>query len=443
MAKKTRGVGKKYKKFSLETRLKSSHIFKDKILGMFKGYVKSIIVWGSVTRGDFTGKSDVDIYVIFDDTKMPLKKFDEIRERVYQDLLKVAKTIDPRLHPQPAIALTEFWDGIRFCHPLFYNIVREGYAIYDTGFFIPMRKLLEWGKFPATKEAAHLRMEAVPKRIKRVKNVKTYMVAEDLYFAMMDATQAVLMYYGVGPPVPKVAASELRKHLVTNGLLEEEYVKIFEDMFEFRKRVEHKEKVELTGQQVDEWVERAEKYVNRLEKLLKDLEKKHKEEDIKRSYDVMIKASVAALKALNKLPKEPEKLPSAFKEHLVDSGVINPIYSEMFDRVLVLRKLLDEDKLEKITDRDIYMSKEYVRRFVLDIRRALTEKAPIPELVREDEAESKIAEARDKIETAKETVNLPKIEIGKCESDIEKEARLKKLEKKVKKTTSQKKAKKK
>lgn len=429
MAKKE-GVGKKLKKFSLETRLKSSEVFKEKVLEMFKGYIKSIIVWGSITRGDFTGKSDVDIYVIFDDTKMPLKKFEEIREKVYQDLISTAKSIDPRLHPQPAIALTEFWDGIRFAHPLFYNIVREGYAIYDTGFFIPMRKLLEWGKFPATKEAAQLRMEGVPKRISRVKSVKVYMVAEDLYFALMDAAQAVLMYYGVGPPAPKVAVSEMRKHLVSNGLLEDEYAKTMEDMLKFRKDVEHKEIKDLTGQQVDEWIERSEKFVDRMEKLLKDLEAMHKEDDIKRSYDVMIKASVAALKALNKLPEKPENLPKAFKEHLIDAGLVNPIYYEMLGKVIELRKMLDDKQLEKVTDRDVYMSKEYVRRFVTDIRRVLSEKTPIPELVREDEADSKIEEAKEAVESAKEVVKLPKIEIS--DKDIEKEERLKKKAKKNK-----------
>src|SRR3989304_945757 len=94
----TKKIGEKLRKFSLETRLKSANEFKDKVLGMFKGYIKAVVVWGSVTRGDFTGKSDVDLYIIFDDTKMPLKKFDEIRDRVDKDVAKAAKEIDPRLH---------------------------------------------------------------------------------------------------------------------------------------------------------------------------------------------------------------------------------------------------------------------------------------------------------------------------------------------------------
>jgi len=364
-----KNLGKKIKKFSLETRLKSSEEFKEKLLNMFKGYIKAVVVWGSVTRGDYTGKSDVDIYIIFDDTKLPLKKFEEIREKVDKDIYSLASSIDPRLHPQPTLALTEFIKGIRYTHPLFFNIIREGYAIYDTGFFIPMRKLLEWGEFPITPEAAHQRIDSVPGRIKRVRNVKLYMIAEDLYYAMLDAAQAVLMYIGVGPPVPKLAAEELRKHLVDNGLLEEEYAKMLEDVVEFRKQVEHKEQKEISGGEVDKWIEKAEKYVERLEKLLKDLETKRKEEDIKRNYEVMVQASVAALKSLKKLPEEPEKLPEAFKKYLVEAGLVSPLYSDVFEKVLTMRKMVDDKKIDKITEREVYASKEYVRRFINDVRR--------------------------------------------------------------------------
>jgi uncharacterized protein (UPF0332 family)/predicted nucleotidyltransferase len=364
-----KNLGKKIKKFSLETRLKSSEEFKNKLLDMFKGYIKAVVVWGSVTRGDYTGKSDIDIYIIFDDTKLPLKKFDEIREKVDKDIYSLASSIDPRLHPQPVLALTEFIKGIRYTHPLFFNIIREGYAIFDTGFFIPMRKLLEWGEFPITPEAAHQRIDSVPGRIKRVKNVKLYMIAEDLYYAMLDAAQAVLMYIGVGPPVPKLAAEEMRKHLVDDGLLEEEYAKMLEDVVEFRKQVEHKELKDISGEEVDKWIVKAEKYVERLEKLLKDLEAKRKEDDIKRNYEVMVQASVAALKSLKKLPEEPEKLPEAFKKYLVEAGLVNPFYSDVFEKVMTMRKMVDDKKIDRITEREVYSSKEYVRRFVNDVRR--------------------------------------------------------------------------
>jgi len=382
-------IGKRLRKFAVETRLKSVNAFKDKLLEMFKGYIKAVVIFGSISRGDITGKPDVDIYIIFDDTRMPLKKFDEIREKIDADIVKLAEATDPRLHPQPILALTEFWDGIRKCHPLFYNIVREGYAVHDTGFFIPLRKLLEWGKFPATIEAAELRMDTVPKRVERVKNVKLYMIAEDLYQAMVDAAQAVLMYIGIGGPPPKTLAKEIRRHFVDTGLLEEKWAKMLEDVINFRKGVEHKEIKEITGQEVDKWIEQTEKYVERFEKLLKQLELERKAADIKQNYEVMIKASVAALKSIKKLPKKPEKLPEAFKKYLIEPGLINPSYAELFGKVVEMRKSLEEKKIEKIPERDIDMSKEYVRRFVLDIRRILERPPKIKRETKKSKEEAK------------------------------------------------------
>ncbi|MFH1228820.1 MAG: nucleotidyltransferase domain-containing protein [Candidatus Aenigmatarchaeota archaeon] len=387
-----KSVGKRIKKFSIDTRLKSSEEFKTKLLSMFKDYIKSIIVFGSFLRGQGTGKSDVDVYVIFDDTKMPLKKFEEIRDKIDKDIFSVAASIDPRIHTQPILALTEFIKGIRYTNPVFFNIIRGGYAIYDTGFFIPMRKLLEWGEFPITPEAAHTRMDGVPGRLKRVKNVKVYMIAEDLYYAMLDAAQAVLMYIGIGPPHPKTAAEDIRKNLVEPGYLEEEYAKMLEDVFVFRKKVEHKEVDDISGQEVDEWIKKTERYVERFEKLLKDLETKRKEEDIRRNYEVMVQASVAALKSLNKLPPEPEKLPEAFKKNLVESGIISPFYSDIFDKVIEMRKMLEDKKLEKITEGEVYTNKEYVRRFVNDVRRFI-----------EPAGEKPVLEHKEEIETAKKS----------------------------------------
>ncbi|MEM7820939.1 MAG: nucleotidyltransferase domain-containing protein [Candidatus Aenigmatarchaeota archaeon] len=379
-------IGTKLKKFSVETRLESVNKFKDKLLEMFKAYIKAVIVWGSITRGDFTGKSDVDVYILFDDTKMPLKKFNDIRDRIDRDIANVARSIDPRLHPQPVIALTEFFTNVRAVNPFIYNIVREGYAVYDVGFFIPMRKLLEKGEFPITPEAAEMRMEFVPKRISRVKNVKLLMVVDDLYQAMVDAAQAALMFLGFVPSPPKVLVRDVKRHLVEPGLLEEKYAKMLEEMIALRKASEKKEVKELKGSEVDEWIKKTEDFVERIDKLLKKLESERKATDIQKNYEVMIKASVAALKAIGKLPPEPEKLPEAFKKELIDSGLVSQVYGDIFPKVIAMRKALEDKKIENVPDRDVWMAKEYVRRFVSDVR-GIIERASAPETKSESKTE--------------------------------------------------------
>lgn len=431
---KKKGMGKKLREFSFETRLKSSNIFKEKVLKLFKDYIKSIVIWGSIVRGDYTGKSDVDIYIIFDDTKMPLKKFDEIRSKIDKDIYKISKEIDPRLHPQPVLALTEFWDGIRRTHPLFYNIVREGYAIYDTGFFIPMRKLLEWGKFTATPEAALLRMESVPKRINRVKGIKVMMVAEDLYMAMTDSAQATLMFIGVGPPPPKQIASKLTDHFVKTKMLDEKYPKMYSDILNFRKKVEHKEIKEISGKEVDEWIKKTEDFVKTMHILWKRLELRKKIADTERNYEIMMKASVVVLRSLNKLPPNPKDFPKAFEKYLIDSGLINPMYRSVFNKVLEMKKLLKEKKIHEVPDRDIELTKEYVRRFIFDTRRIINmkDKIDVDKLLKENKA--RINEIKEKMEKAKAEVESAK-EISSLDNKKKKEKTTsKKARKKSKRT---------
>ena len=50
-------------------------------------------------------------------------------------------------------------------------------------------------------------IERGPQRIKRVENARMYMVVEDLYYAMLESAQAVLMFLGRTPPRPGVTGS--------------------------------------------------------------------------------------------------------------------------------------------------------------------------------------------------------------------------------------------
>jgi uncharacterized protein (UPF0332 family) len=262
----------------------------------------------------------------------------------------------------------------RIGHPLLYTIVRDGWALYDTGFFIPIRKLLELGKIPTTLEAVEKFMEAAPQKISRVETAKLYMIAEDLYYAMLNSSQAVLMYTGQNPPSPKHTPGEVNEYLVKANLLEHKYLEDLESVIDFRKQVEHKEIKDITGQQLDEYIQKAKQYVSRMEQLLMQLQKKKKDNIIHKNYEVMVKAAVTALKKIDKLPPDPKDLPHALRQHLIEGGKMDPYYGDVFKRVVTMRKMLDEDKTAEIPQRDIEMTREYVRRFVQDLRPILDAK---------------------------------------------------------------------
>ena len=342
-----------------------ANTFKDEVLKKYKDYAKSIILFGSLVRGDFHEKSDIDLLVVIDDTVARFSP--EMKDRFDDDIYNIGKKLSEQIIVQPAWTLTEFWDMARIGHPLLYTIVRDGWALYDTGFFIPVRKLLELGRIPTTLEAVEKFMEAAPQKINRVETAKLFMIAEDLYYAMLNCSQAVLMFMGQNPPSPKHTPAEVNEHLVKNNLLEETYLRDLEAVLDFRKRVEHKEIKDVTGVELDEYIKKAKNYVNRMDQLLLQLQKKKKENIASKNYEVMIKAAVAALKKVEKLPPDPKDLPKAIKEDLIDKGKIDPYYSEVFRRVVTMRKMLDEDRVSEIPQRDLELTREYVRRFVRDL----------------------------------------------------------------------------
>ncbi|MEM7819872.1 MAG: nucleotidyltransferase domain-containing protein [Candidatus Aenigmatarchaeota archaeon] len=363
--KKEERIDKKAEEFR-KKQFKIAEKFKDEVLKKYKNIIKAVVIFGSLTRHDFHEKSDIDMLVIIDDT---LARFSpEAKERFDDDLYDIAKKISESITVQPAWTLTEFWDMARIGHPLLYTIVRDGWALYDTGFFIPVRKLLEMGKIPTTLEAVEKFMETAPQKINRVETAKLYMIAEDLYYAMLNSTQAVLMYMGISPPSPKHTPKDVKEHLVDNKLLEETYLKDLENIIDFRKKVEYKEIKEVSGQELDELIQKAKQYVSRMEQLLLQLQKKKKETIVEKNYEVMIKAAVAALKKLNKLPPDPKDLPMAIKQYLIDQKYVEPYFEDVFKRVITMRKMLDEKKIDEIPQKEIELTREYVRRFIQDLR---------------------------------------------------------------------------
>jgi len=363
---------KKEKPETKEERLKDVKEFSKKILEKYGKYVKCIVMMGSVAREEFKPKSDIDIFVVIDDTAFKISP--EEHEKIDEDLERIAEKISKNISVQPTYTLTEFWDYARVAHPIIYNFIKEGVAVYDTGFFMPVKKLLEMGRIPATREAIESYMEGAPKKLMRAKTVKLLMLAEDCYYAMLNTAQAVLMFMGLAPPVPNKAYDDVKKFLVEPGILEPEYAEWLKDIIEIRKKIEHKELMDVEGKFVDEWIDKSEKFVNKMFGLLNALEIRKKEKILERTYEVMHKAAITALKSLKKMPEKEDEVPTVFKRELIDKKFIEPYYSDVWSKIVDMKKLVDEKKITEIPDKDIYEMREYVRKLIHDLAKVLKEK---------------------------------------------------------------------
>jgi len=342
---------------------------KDKIIEKYGDIVKCVIMMGSVARGEFKSKSDVDVFIVVDDTVKEITPAE--KGQIDDELEKIATGINKDISIQPSYTLTEFWDYARVCHPIIYNFIKEGKAIYDAGFFMPIKRLLDMGKIPATREAIESYMEGAPKKLMRAKTVKLLMLAEDCYYAMLNTAQAVLMFMGLEPPVPNKAYDEVKKYLVDPGILEQKYADWLKEIIEIRKKIEHKELMDVTGAFVDEWIDKSDKFIEKMFQLLSVLEFRKKEKILERTHEVMYKAAIAALKTLHKLPKKTEEIPNAFKKEFVDKKLVEGYYWDIWRKIEEMKKLAEKQALDKVADKDVYKMREYVRNLIRDLAKVL------------------------------------------------------------------------
>jgi len=362
-----------------EKRIEIVKKFSDEVLKKYGKYVKCIVTMGSVAREEFKPKSDVDVFVVIDDTAFKITpeshdKMDGEIEKIAEGVCKEAGIAPEVLSIQPSYTLTEFWDYARVCHPIIYNFIKEGVAIYDAGFFEPIKRLLEMGRIPSTREAIESYMEGAPKKLMRAKTVKLLMLAEDCYYAMLNTAQAVLMFMGLAPPVPNKAYDDVKKFLVEPGILEPEYAEWLKEIIEIRKKIEHKELMDVEGKFVDEWIGKSEKFVEKMFGLLNALEIRKREKILERTHEVLYKAAITALKTLKKMPEKESDIPDVFKREFIDGKLVDVYYWDVWKKIDDMKKLAKENKIRDVSDKDVYEMREHVRKLIHDLSKVLKDK---------------------------------------------------------------------
>lgn len=339
--------------------------------------IRSIVLFGSTARKEFKEISDIDVFIIIDDTKTKITP--GLKSKIESDLDVIAKSTSKLLSIQQPYLLTEFWRLVREGHPIIFNFIREGIPVYDKDIFLPIKKLLQMGEIIPSKEAVEKLIERAPKRISRIENAKIYMVVEDCYYAMLESAQAALMFMGKSPPRPVDAPNTLRRTLVKMKLLDEKYVKYLEDVIELRKKVEHTGKKDITGADVDVWIEKTKEFVKKMQDLLIKLEMLKRKNMIEKSHAIMKETVMTVLKALNKLPKSNESIADAFKKHLVDTGYVSENYLNALTKLEKMRELLKQGKIFDIQKQDIIVQREYVRKFIREAGKILKKKLNVEE----------------------------------------------------------------
>ena len=362
-----KGVGKK-------ERIQIIKKFTKEVLKKYGPIIRSIVLFGSTARGESKGESDIDVFIIIDDTRSKISP--SFKEKIEEDLDDIAKKCSKQLSVQQPYLLTEFWGMVREGHPIVFNFIREGVPVFDRDIFTPIKRLLQMGEIRPSKEAVEKYIERGPKRIRRVENAKIYMVVEDCYYAMLESAQAVLMFLGKSPPRPVDAPDALRKILVEMKFLDETTVKQLEDIINLRKGVEHKQIKNVSGAELDEWIKKTKSFVKKMQQLIVKIEILKREGIVEKSHTIMTETALTLMKALKKLPKSDESLLRAFEMNLVKTGMVSETYLEVFSDLERMKKLVKSGKIMDLPKQQILMNREYVRKFIREAGKILKKKSP-------------------------------------------------------------------
>lgn len=258
----------KKKKEAMEKMVGNVKEFAGRVRDKFGKYVKSVIMFGSMQRKDFTAGSDVDILVIIDDTAIGQAITPDFRDTLYRQLCDIAADVDKKLHVQMNL-LTEFWDFIRQGDPLFFNYIRNGTPILDLGFFEPLKRLLYMGAISPTKEAIVRSIEASKEYLRKIRTYWEWSV-ERMFRAVTWSCNSFLMASGMPPADPKEMAAVLQHYFVEQGKLEEDYPKILAEVTKWHKDIEHGVAGELKPELIMDLESKTKKFVERMDRGVKD-----------------------------------------------------------------------------------------------------------------------------------------------------------------------------
>jgi len=246
-------------------------------------YVATYAIGGSLVNGTAGKESDIDTFVIIDDTDVKrmsrVELIEKLRGRITYDFVKEAISlagVKNTLHVQVYL-LTDFWQNVKDANPVIFTFIRDGIPLFDRGTFIPWKRLLQMGKIRPSPEAIDLYMKEGDRTDELLKR-RMIDAMMDLYYGVVTPTQAMMMLSGRAPPVPKTMVAEVKKALVEEEkVMSLKELKTLEKLVKLFKDYEHGKLKEISGTEIDALSKEFKEYSKKMKDLRSKLEKKMQE----------------------------------------------------------------------------------------------------------------------------------------------------------------------
>lgn len=359
--------------------LKVAELHKNMAVKKFEKYVVSYIAVGSLFRGD-AAPNDIDVAIVIDDTDVKKMSRFELRDKLRAIIINMGYEasqitgVKAQFHIQTYI-LTDFWENVKDANPVIFTMLRDGVPLYDRGVFMPWKLLLQMGRIKPSPEAIDMNMEVGDKLIDRTKQKLLSVVGEDLFYAVMNPTQAALMLYGIPPPTPKEAVKLMEEiYVKKEKLLEKKYVDILEKIRKTFKDIEHGELKEVSGKDIDKLLADCKDYLERIKKLFKEIEERNEKEAIVEIHTTALNLTRDLLTELAVKDITVAKLPQLFEKHVCEAEKIPLKFHKDLLEIIQAKKDYDAKKLSKQEINKVRReAREYIRTIldILDRKRAI------------------------------------------------------------------------
>ena len=354
--------------------LRLANIHKSLVLNRFDRYIASYVIAGSLVRGTAGETSDVDVFVVIDDTDVKRMSRIELKERlmgIIYDYIREATALAgvKNILNVQVYLLTDFWQSVKDAQPIMFTFIRDGIPLYDRGTFLPWKRLLLMGRIKPSPEAIDQYMKEGERMEEFVKR-RLIDTMVDIYFGVVTPTQALMMLAGHAPPVPKTIVAEVKEALVEKEkVMGEKELKTLEKAVKYYKDYEHGKLKEISGKEIDELKKEADDYMKKMKAIREKLEMKMQEHLIEKVHAEMEKM----LKNIFGNKSQTELIESLDKE-LVKKGKLLPRMNEIVKEVL---KIKVKAKSKKLTQTEM----QRISRDANDLISALVEYSQRKELV--------------------------------------------------------------
>ncbi|MBI5803723.1 nucleotidyltransferase domain-containing protein [Candidatus Pacearchaeota archaeon] len=338
-------------------------------------YVATYAIGGSLVRGTADSTSDVDTFIIIDDTDVKrmsrIELLERLRGKIVSEFVKEASALAgvKNILNVQVYLLTDFWQNVKDANPVMFTFIRDGVPLYDRGTFIPWKRLLQMGRIKPSPEAIDLYMKEGERTNELVKR-RMLDAMIDVYYGIVTPTQAMMMLSGHAPPVPKTIVEEVKKALVDKEkVMTMKELKTLEKVVKLFKDYEHGKLKEVKGKEIDDLVKEGEEYSKKMKEVRAKLEKNVQENQAE-------KIDETTFSLMKKIfgNKSKEALIAEMNKELIKKGKVQERMLSIVKEVSNLKKKV---KTKKLSQSDI----QRITRDAFELIDALTEYSQRKELV--------------------------------------------------------------